>query len=119
MNKEKIKYNIKFMSKIKDLFTNLFCRRLNMKENIEIKEECNDIKKNTFRENIEIKQGEEELRIIKLQNDYKTGNIKEEDMTDEESKKLIDLYKRQNKELQDKIYEKKNTIRRKLDNLIS
>ena len=40
-------------------------------------------------------------------------------MTDEESKKLIDLYKRQNKELQDKIYEKKNTIRRKLDNLIS
>ena len=38
---------------------------------------------------------------IKLQTEYKAGNIREEDMTDEEHEKLIDLYKKQNKEFTD------------------
>ena len=38
-------------------------------------------------------------------------------MTDEEHKKLIDLYEKQNKELTEKIETKKQRIRKQLDNL--
>ena len=59
-----------------------------------------------------MQQNEAELRIIKLQKDYKLGNIKEEDMSSEEREKLIDLYKRQNEELKQKI--KRDIIRKKI-----
>ena len=117
MSKEMIEYKESFISKIKKFFKNLFGLNENIQENVEIKKEINISSKNSFRENIEIKQDEEELKIQKLQKEYKAGNIREEDMTDEEHEKLIDLYEKQNKELKEKINTKKQIIRKKLNDL--
>lgn len=75
-----------------------------------------DSKKN-FKESIKIKQNKEELRIKKLQREYKAGNIREEDLTYEEHKKLIDLYKKQNNELKEKVRIKKSILRKKLNEI--
>ena len=115
MSKEIINYKENFITKIKKIFKKLFGIKENIQEDTEKK--INNIKKNNFKENIEIKRDEEELNIIKLQKEYKAGNIREEDMTDEEHKKLIDLYEKQNKELKEKIETKKQRIRKRLDNL--
>ena len=115
MSKEMIEYKENFISKIKKLFKKLFGRNEDIQENVESKKELNKMEKNNFKENIEVK--EDELKIIKLQTEYKAGNIREEDMTDEEHEKLINLYKRQNKELKEKIDTKKHKIRKKLDDL--
>ena len=115
MSKEMINYKENFITKIKKFFKKLFCVKENKQE--DTKREINNIEKNNFRENIEIKQDEEELNIIKLQKEYKAGNIREEDMTDEEHKKLINLYEKQNKELKEKIEIKKQKIRKQLDDL--
>ena len=115
MGKEIINYKENFITKIKKIFKKLFGIKENIQEDTEKK--INNIEKNNFKENIEIKRDEEELNIIKLQKEYKVGNIREEDMTDEEHKKLIDLYEKQNKELKEKIKTKKQRIRKRLDNL--
>ena len=92
---------------------------MGIKENIEesSNKKTNTIEKNSFRENIELKQDEEEQKILKLQKEYKLGNIREEDMTDEEHQKLIALYEKQNKILEEKINTKKTIIRKKIDEL--
>ena len=115
MSKEIIEYKESFIFKIKKFFKKLFCVKENIQEDTNKK--INNIEKNNFRENIKIKQDEEEMNIIKLQKEYKAGNIREEDMTDEEHKKLIDLYEKQNKELKEKIEIKKQKIRKQLDDL--
>ena len=112
-----IEYKENFISKINKFFKKLFGRNEYIQENVESKKEFNKIEKSKFKESIEVKEDEEELKIIKLQKEYKVGNIREEDMTDEEHEKLIDLYKRQNKDLKEKIETKKYKIRKKLDNL--
>lgn len=117
MSKEIIKYKENFIFKIKKFFKKLFGRNEYIQENVESKKELNEMEKNNFKESIEVKEDEEELKIIKLQTEYKAGNIREEDMTDEEHEKLIDLYKKQNKELKEKIETKKNKIRKKIDDL--
>ena len=98
MSKDIIEYKESFLSKIKKFFRNLFAKKEVKQDNIENKTSHN-IVKNEFKENIEIKQDEETMKIINLQKEYKAGNIKEEDMTDDEHKKLIELYKKQNEEL--------------------
>lgn len=117
MSKEMIEYKENFISKIKKFFKKLFGRNEDIQENVESKKELNKMEKNNFKENIEVKEDEDELKIIKLQTEYKAGNIREEDMTDEEHEKLINLYKKQNKELKEKIDTKKHKIRKKLDDL--
>ena len=116
MSKNIIEYKESFLSKIKNFFRNLFAKKEVKQDNIESKTTHN-IVNNNFKENIEIKQDEETTKIINLQKEYKAGNIKEEDMTDDEHKKLIELYKKQNEELIEKINTKKYKIRKKLDDL--
>ena len=116
MSKEIIEYKESFLSKIKNFFRNLFAKKEVKQDNVKIKTTHN-IVKNKFKENVEIKQDEETMKIINLQKEYKAGNIKEEDMTDDEHKKLIELYKKQNEELIEKINTKKYKIRKKLDDL--
>lgn len=116
MNKNIIEYKESFLSKIKKFFRNLFAPKELKQENIESKTTHN-IVKNNFKESIEINQDEETTKIMNLQKEYKAGNIKEEDMTDDEHKKLIELYKKQNEELIEKINTKKYKIRKKLDDL--
>ena len=115
MSKEMINYKMNFINKIKKFLKKLFSTKENIQEDTGKK--ISNIEKNNFRENIEIKQDEEELNIINLQKEYKAGNIREEDMTDEEHKKLIEMYEKQNKELKEKIENKKQVIRKRLGNL--
>lgn len=116
MSKDMIEYKESFLSKIKHFFRNLFAKKEVKQDNIENKTTHN-IVNNNFKEKLEIKQDEETIKIIKLQKEYKAGNIKEEDMSDDEHKKLIELYKKQNNSLKAKIDSKKYKIRKKLDNL--
>ena len=116
MSKNIIEYKESFLSKIKNFFRNLFAKKEVKQDNVKIKTTRN-IVKNKLKENVEIKQDEETMKIINLQKKYKAGNIKEEDMTDDEHKKLIELYKKQNEELIEKINTKKYKIRKKLDDL--
>ena len=105
MSKEMVEYKENFISKIKKFFKNLFSGKEDIREST-VKKQLYNVEKNNFRENIEVKQDEEELKIIKLQEEYKSGIIREENMTDEEHDKLIDFYKKQNKDLQEKIAQK-------------
>lgn len=59
----------------------------------------------------------DDIRIKKLQRDLKTGKIAERDITNEDKEKLIELYKRQNKKLQEKLQTEKDQIRQILNNL--
>lgn len=115
MSKELVNYKEGFFTKIKKFFKNLFGKKENLQE--ETYEELNNFEKNSFRENLEVKQDEEKLKILKLQKEYKEGNISEEDMSDDEYQKLIDLYVKQNAELKEKIEAKKQIIRKKIDDL--
>ena len=72
-----------------------------------------------FLKDLEIKEDEEEIRILKLQKEYKIGKIKEKDISADDYKKLIALYKKQNEKLKEKIASKRNKIRKKLDELKS
>ena len=73
--------------------------------------------KSTFKNSIIIEQNEEELRILKLQTAYKNGEINERYIPENDKNKLIDLYKKQNKELKDNIEKEKYEIKKILDGL--
>lgn len=74
------------------------------------------MKNNDFLNDISINQGEEIISILKLQEDYKEGKISEKEMSDDERKKLIKLYKIQNRELMENIKNGLNQLKCMLDN---
>ena len=74
------------------------------------------MKNNDFLNDISINQGEEIISILKLQEDYKKGKISEKEMSDDECKKLIKLYKIQNRELMENIKNGLNQLKWMLDN---
>lgn len=82
--------------KIKTFFKNLFHKG----NNINIIQETRDItienesKKNAFMEEIR-KVEDEETKLLKLQKQYRSGEIKEEDLTEEQIKSLNKLYDKQ------------------------
>lgn len=111
MSNNLIVHRENIIMKIKKFFLNLF-----KKEDIKEEKPKREIKEDLKNEII-IKQNEEELKIIKLQKAYKAGDIREEDMTEEEKEKLIELYKSQNKALREKIEYKKKNLKKRLDDL--
>lgn len=116
MSKDIIEYNENILSKIKRFFRNLFSKKEDNQNNTGNKI-IHNIASTNFKESIYIKQDEEAMKVLKLQKKYKEGIIKEEDITEDEHKQLIQLYKKQNEELKEKINTKKYQIRKKLDNL--
>ena len=82
--------------KIKQFFRNLFSRNESTVTNVPVTE--NDRpdkdKKNTFMENIK-KIEDEETILLKLQKQYRNGEIKEEDLTEEQINSLCKLYDKQ------------------------
>ena len=76
-----------------------------------------EVENNSFIENIKIKTDKDEARILRLQKEYKIGKINEKDISDEDYKKLIVLYEKQNKKIKEKIDVKKKKIRKKLEEL--
>ena len=113
MEKDLIIKKENIFTKIKKFFLNIFSKEKIESENVNIEQDRNIT--NEFKNNI-IVDGENS-RILQIQNKYKAGNLLEEDMTDEEHIKLIELYKMQNAELEEKIDIKKKQIRKKLDDL--
>lgn len=90
--------------KINRFFKNLFSKNATIEETKNRVE--NENKKSSFMEEIR-KIENEETELLKLQKQYRSGEIKEEDMTKEQVKSLCDLYDKQNAELR-----KSNEIRK-------
>lgn len=116
MKKDIIIYEEGFFSRIRRFFFSLFKKKNtnDIKDNFQNQ---SNTEKNDFMKKIEIKADEDELKIKNLQKKYKLGEIKEEDMTDEEHKKLIELYKKQNEDMNKIIENKKSSIKKKIENL--
>ena len=84
--------------KIKQFFRNLFHKNdiadnvvtANVSSNITADED----KRNAFMEELK-KIEDEETLLLKLQNKYRNGEIKEEDLTDEQVNSLCNLYDKQ------------------------
>ena len=85
--------------KIKTFFLRLF-KKNEIVENVSQtsiesnQKQVNDIKKDTFLESIK-KIENEETKLLKLQKQYRSGEIKEADMTKEQVKSLCKLYDKQ------------------------
>ena len=85
--------------KIKKFFRNLFYKDTEIKSSVIAEENIssnveNENKKSTFME--EIKNIEnEETKLLKLQKQYSSGEIKEEELTQEQVNSLCDLYDKQ------------------------
>ena len=85
--------------KIKSFFRNLFSKNIKIEENIVSDENTNnntkiEEKKSKFLESIKNIENEETI-LLKLQKQYRNGEIKEEDLTEEQKKSLYDLYDKQ------------------------
>lgn len=81
--------------KIKQFFNSLFLKNkpINVTENNTIIRADED-KRNLFIEDIK-KIEDEETALLKLQKRYRSGEIKEEDLTDNQIKSLCELYDKQ------------------------
>ena len=62
-------------------------------------------------------ENKEEFRIRKLQYDYKIGQVYEKDISDNDKNKLIDLYKKQNLEIKEKLKIEREEIKQFLKKL--
>ena len=92
INKNSIFYKTKLF------FKNLFSRNESIVTDIPVPENnivrSDENKNNTFMEEIK-KIEDEETVLLKLQKQYRAGEIKEEDMTEEQINSLCDLYDKQ------------------------
>lgn len=85
--------------KIKKFFKNLFNKNTNTTNNYNIIEETESLvasenKKNSFMESIKNIE-DEETKLLKLQNKFRSGEIKEEELTEEQVNSLCALYDKQ------------------------
>ncbi len=85
--------------KIKKFFKNLFNKNTNITNNYDIIKEneslvASENKKKSFMESIKNIEDEETL-LLKLQKKYRSGEIKEEELTEEQVKSLCELYDKQ------------------------
>ena len=81
--------------KIKNFFRNLFCKKNNdtVEKNINTQKTIEN-NKNSFRESLKNIENEE-IELLKLQKRYRNGEIKEEDLTNEQINLLSELYDKQ------------------------
>ena len=85
--------------KIKKFFRNLFNSNANTTNNCAIVKETESLvesenKKNSFMESIKNIE-DEETKLLKLQRQYRSGEIKEEELSEEQINSLCKLYDRQ------------------------
>lgn len=85
--------------KIKRFFKNLFNKNVDTTDNYGAIEENNNSvksenKKNSFMESIRNIE-DEETKLLKLQKQYRSGEIKEEELTEEQINSLCNLYDKQ------------------------
>ena len=108
--KSLVQVNENIFYKIKRFFKNLFNKNNDIIDNYTVVENEstieNENKKNSFMESIKNIEDEETL-ILKLQKKYRSGEIKEEDLTEEQVNSLCALYDKQIENLR-----KSNEIRK-------
>ena len=88
------------INKIRRFFRNLFKSKNEIIQSqlSNINYDVKDTKKNAFTESLRNIE-DEETRLLHLQRQYDTGNIKADDLLDNQVKELIKLYKKQISEL--------------------
>ena len=99
--------------KIKKFFRNLFHKDIEFESNVIVEENIsnnieNETKKSAFIESIKNIE-DEETKLLKLQKQYRSGEIKEEELTQEQVNSLCALYDKQIANLK-----KSNEMRKKL-----
>lgn len=101
MKKNKlIPYKGNIFSRISNFFKKIFFRKEEyITERIEDKSFYNNQCKENFIENILIKENEEEKRLKNLQLQYDNGEIDEDNMSEEDMDKLIEMYEKETEEL--------------------
>ncbi len=107
-NNKLIEYKENIFNRISNFIKKIFFNKNliitnNNFENAKTNEKDNE----NFLNNIQIKENEEEKRLKILQLQYDNGEIDEDDISDEDIDKLIDLYKKESEELN------KDTLKRK------
>lgn len=117
-NNKLILYKEDFFTRISNFFKRIFFRKQkSLAENIEEKDTYNNKSKEVFLKNIQIEQNEEEKRLKKLQLQYDNGEIDEDDISDDDADKLIELYKKETFELNADTEKRKNHIAKMLKEL--
>lgn len=117
-NNKLILYKEDFFTRISNFFKRIFFRKQkSLAENIEEKATYNNKSKEVFLKNIQIEQNEEEKRLKKLQLQYDNGEIDEDDISDDDADKLIELYKKETFELNADTEKRKNHIAKMLKEL--
>lgn len=90
------------MYRIKLFFNNLFKKGNKGKHDIDINKTTESFSnKANFQNDIKVKPDVEREQLLKLQKDYESGIIKEENMTEEQVNKIENLYKEQISKLRD------------------
>ena len=108
--KSLVQVNENIFYKIKRFFKNLFNKNNDIIDNYTVVENEstieNENKKNSFMEAIKNIENEE-IKLLKLQKQYRSGEIKEEELTEEQVNSLCALYDKQIENLR-----KSNEIRK-------
>lgn len=100
MNNKLISYKENVFTKILNFFKKLFFRKKKgTSKYIDEFHIYNNKCKEDFIANILIKEDEEEKRLKILQLQYDNGEIDEEDISDEDMDKLIEMYEKETEEL--------------------
>ena len=117
-NNKLIAYKENVFTKILNFFKKIFFKEKNivLQENSQLNIQ-NDQPKEYFIENITIKEDKEEKRLKILQLQYDNGEIDEEDISDEDMDKLIEMYEKETEKLNLDTERRKNHIAQMLKEL--
>lgn len=118
MNNKLMPYKENIFTKISNFFKKLFFRKnkdisKSIDETLIYNKQC----KENFIDNILIKEDEEEKRLKTIQLQYDNGEIDEEDISDEDMDKIIDMYEKETEKLNADTKIRKNHIAQMLKEL--
>ncbi len=118
-NNKLILYKENIFAKISNLFKKLFFRKKNTILESSDEKKLDNQHKEYFIESIIIKENEEEKRLKKIQLQYDNGEIDEEDISEGDMDKLIEMYEKETEELNADTERRKNHIAKMLKELKS
>lgn len=106
--------------KIKLFFNNLFKKSNKGKHDININKTTESFSnKSNFQNDIKVESDVEREQLLKLQKDYESGIIKEENMTEEQVNKIEKLYREQISKLRDDYIRYRNKASNLKDKMVS
>ena len=119
-NNKLILWRESIFTKISNFFKKIFFKNksVDQKENIEnFSNNKQDEEKESFLKNIIVTQDEEQKRIQDIKEKYDNGEIDEDDISDEDMDKLIEMYEKETEELNKNTEMRKNHIAKMLKEL--